>query len=87
MSDCSMSTTRIREVTDISPPLLYKPCLHIPINEFTSAQEKPSRTHLSFFPISYPTILNPGLLTPIIPNSSPMADSSSCDAFTNKTRF
>ena len=30
MSDCSMSTTRIRDVTDIKPPFLYRSCL----NEF-----------------------------------------------------
>ena len=30
MSDCNMSTTRIRDVTDIKPPFLYRSCL----NEF-----------------------------------------------------
>jgi hypothetical protein len=82
MSDCSMSTTRIREVTDISPPLLYKSCLHIPINGFTSAQENSSSelTYPSFPsrtpPLSTRVSLPPSSPTPLQWPTPPLATRS-----------
>ena len=85
ISDCSMSTTRIRDVTDINPPLLYKSCLRDHL--YIGHRNKGRFTHLSFLPISYPTTLSPGFLHPMIPNSSPIAGSSSWEALTSRTRF
>lgn len=45
------------------------------------------KAHLSRFPISYPTIRNPGRLHPIIPSLSPIAVSSSGEAFRSRIRF
>jgi hypothetical protein len=84
MSDCNISTTRIPAVTEIKPPVLYSCCLHQ-----TSARPcvQVAGTRLSLLLTSYPTTCNPGFLQPIIPSSSPMATSSSGEAFTRKTRL
>ena len=68
ISDCSISTTNIRLVTEQSPPPLYK-------------------SPLSFLPISYPIIRNPGFLHPIRPSCSPIPCASSGEALSKSMRF
>lgn len=85
ISDDNMSTVNICDVMDKSPPFLYRSCLRKfseNLGEMTHL-----RTHLSLLPVSNPTMRSPGFLHPMIPSSSPMADSSSCEAFTSRTRL
>lgn len=84
MSERSMSTTKMREVTDTSPPCLYRACL--PIDETHSLRGvTEGRIHRSLELISNVTMRSPGFLHPIMLNSSPIPDSSAGVAFTRRT--